>query len=421
LKALKSSSVELTQVLPVVRLRLERTWLTGRTWTWSQFRERILEHPVYAWFAARLVWTVSTATETRRSLTFRGDGQPVDSEDRLLPPPADNDTVALWHPIIPVEPDAVARWRAYFERYAIVQPIKQAHRETYVLTPAEAESGTYSNRFAGHIIRQAQANALGRSRGWSCRSRIWADVPNDSPTHIKLPAYGLAAEYWTEGVGGEAPEVTESQAYVFLKTDRVCFRQLIDGGDWRRDGGRGLVLGAAATRLVDVPPILFSEVMRDVDLFVGVASIGHDPAWLDGGSDAQHPNQWRRDVGWTYWHAFNAAELEESSRQRRSFIANLIPSLAIAAKLALDERYLIVSGTIRTYKIHIGTGNIMMEPEGRYLCIVPRSIAEKPANGRVLLPFEGDNLLSVILSKAFMLANDITITDRSILEQIRGR
>ena len=36
------------------------------------------------------------------------------------------------------------------------------------------------------------------------------------------------------------------------------------------------------------------------------------------------------------------------------------------------------------------------------------------------LPFEGDNTLSVILSKAFLLADDDKIKDRSILSQING-
>jgi hypothetical protein len=40
---------------------------------------------------------------------------------------------------------------------------------------------------------------------------------------------------------------------------------------------------------------------------------------------------------------------------------------------------------------------------------------------RVLLPFEGDTTLSVILSKAFLLADDTKITDLTIVRQIRGR
>lgn len=48
------------------------------------------------------------------------------------------------------------------------------------------------------------------------------------------------------------------------------------------------------------------------------------------------------------------------------------------------------------------------------LCIVPA-----PAGGvNVRLPFEGDNMLSIILSKAATLAADDKITDPSILSQL---
>ena len=57
-----------------------------------------------------------------------------------------------------------------------------------------------------------------------------------------------------------------------------------------------------------------------------------------------------------------------------------------------------------------------MEPNDQYLCIVPghgRRAAE-----RVLLPFEGDQGLAIILSKAFLLAQDDQIEDETILSQI---
>jgi hypothetical protein len=38
-----------------------------------------------------------------------------------------------------------------------------------------------------------------------------------------------------------------------------------------------------------------------------------------------------------------------------------------------------------------------------------------------VLPFEGDNVLSIILSKAFLLAADDKITDPTILRQINHR
>lgn len=418
LKALQSSAKELEQALPVHRLRLERTWLTGRTWTGAIFRERMIAHDVMAWFASRLIWTVTPAAGGARTCLFEADGTGTGADDRPQPQLRDDDTVALWHPLDAVEPEMTHRWRDMLGRHGIVQPIKQAHRETYPLTVAELATGDYSNRFAGHILRQAQANALARLRGWSCRSRISADAPNDEPTHLRIPAFGLAAEYWTEGAGGDDPEVTDGAAYVFLQTDRVRFRRLEDRGDWRRDGGRGLVLGAEAVALASIPPIILSEVMRDIDLFVGVASIGHDPAWADAGATAQHPSQWRRGPADAYWHSFNSAELTESARTRHAFLANLVPKLAIAGRLRLEERHLVVQGDLGRYRIHIGSGNITMEPDNRYLCVVPGPTSAKQANS-IALPFEGDRLLSVILSKAAMLAKDTAIMDPTIRTQLR--
>lgn len=57
-----------------------------------------------------------------------------------------------------------------------------------------------------------------------------------------------------------------------------------------------------------------------------------------------------------------------------------------------------------------------MEPDDQYLCIVPeRNIKLDP---KIFLPFEGDSGLSLILSKAFLLAEDDKIKDPVILNQI---
>ncbi len=102
---------------------------------------------------------------------------------------------------------------------------------------------------------------------------------------------------------------------------------------------------------------------------------------------------------------------------RKAVLTNLIPKLKIAERCSFSERFLIVRGHLRTYKIHLGSGNILMEPNDQYLCIVPKqSVTE--VRERVFLPFEGDAQLSVILSKAFLLAEDNKITDPSITKQI---
>jgi hypothetical protein len=159
--------------------------------------------------------------------------------------------------------------------------------------------------------------------------------------------------------------------------------------------------------VADVPAIAFSEVMRDVDLFVGVTTIGADPQWLDRGER-------RFD---TYWHTWGFGELGEPAKVRREVIATLLPALKIADRATLGDRYLEVRGALHTYKIHLGSGNILMSPNDRYLCIVA---ARHPNDERLFLPFEDDPILSLILSKAFLLVDDRSITDASILRQIQA-
>ena len=58
-----------------------------------------------------------------------------------------------------------------------------------------------------------------------------------------------------------------------------------------------------------------------------------------------------------------------------------------------------------------------MEPNDQYLCIVPDRSTKSVPND-LYLPFEGDQTLAVILSKAFLLAADDKIQDPSITRQI---
>ena len=95
-----------------------------------------------------------------------------------------------------------------------------------------------------------------------------------------------------------------------------------------------------------------------------------------------------------------------------------MPRLKIAARCSLSDKFLSVRGDLRSYKIHLGSGNILMSPNDQYLCIVPKPSAAA-VGGKILLPFEGDHVLSIILSKAFLLADDSNIKDPTIVNQIR--
>ncbi len=396
LRALQKTVKDIVRMLPAQRDRIERLYLAPRAWDLATWRARYLDHSLLATLCRRLVWSFRDGDRTGQGIWQ--DGRLVDAGDHPLDWLRSETQVSLWHPL-GSDVATVLAWRRWLERHEVTQPFKQAHREVYVLTDAERQTATYSNRFAAHVLRQHQFAALCRERGW--RYTLQGQWDSANTPALELPGGALRAEFWVEMPAGEAP-TSQLAVYLQVTTDQVRFVT--------REG--------AAVRLAEVPPLVFSEVMRDVDLFVGVAGIGSDPTWQDQG---QRPGYGE------YWQRMAFGDLSASAQTRREILTTLLPKLKIADRCALEDRFLVVRGDLRTYKIHLGSGNILMEPGSRYLCIVPaRGQAASPGGqvspGRapqVVLPFEGDTTFSIILSKAFLLAADTRITDPTIVRQIR--
>ncbi|WP_309645939.1 DUF4132 domain-containing protein, partial [Phenylobacterium sp.] len=358
-------------------LRLEQSWVEGRGWSLADWRERYLRHPLRRPVVRALIWRVGSS-----DLMVAGDSF-IDVEGRAQEVPADA-RVRLWHPL-DATAEKVLAWRRRVLDLGVTQPIKQAHREIYVLTEAERRTGVYSNRFAAHILRQHQFRALCQARGWRYGLMGGWDGYN-TPTRA-LP--GLSVEYQVEVI--DDGRQTASGVALYLTTDQVRFTD---------DRDQTVELDA-------VPPIVFSEVLRDVDLFVAVTSVANDPGWTDGGPEGRNAGYWRE---WAF------GDLGQSAQTRRELIAWIAPRLSIADKLEVTDKFLVVTGRRQRYAIHFGSGNIQTRPGNRYLCIVPdRDPAEAAA---IKLPFTGDGLLSTILSKAFLLVDEDKIKDRTILSQL---
>ncbi|MFD7440780.1 DUF4132 domain-containing protein [Streptomyces sp. NPDC059909] len=339
---------------------------------YGRWRAELAGHPLARAVVRRLIWEIEVAP---------GDWRAVLPEAEHLPDAPDDASVRLWHPIRS-DPGTVRAWRDLLTERRVRQPFKQAFREIYLLTPAEEETRVYSNRFAAHLVHYHRMFALFRARGWtSDRLGPWDGGGEDAAERT------LAAGEWRIRFFHALADRAGDD--LLAATDQVRFARRVDGV-WRE------------APLADVPLLVFSEAMRDVDLFIGVTSIAADPDWTDRGPER------------AYWERAGFAELTESAEARRDALARILPRLKIADRCSLDGRFLVVRGGLRTYKIHLGSANILMEPDDAYLCIVP---SRGRADGRVFLPFEDDRL-SLILSKAFLLAADTDITDESILTQI---
>ena len=358
--------------------RLEELLSCDRSWPLEEWRGRYLGHPVTGPVTRHLIWVFETDGARVTGMPAADGTLRTTDGSRDLPAEA---TVRLWHPLL-APAGEVRDWRDHIVRVGERQPFRQAFRESYPCTPAELDTRTYSNRFAGHVLRHRQAYALFTERVWA--ATFLDNVGERGSARRDFPDAALTAVFRYSSLN-----VADSvHGNVLCSSDRVSFH---------RTGDRARV----PVPLQEVPVLVFSEAMRDVDLFISVASIGLDPHWADHGENAYLE----------YWQEFSFGELTETSLVRRDALARLLPKLKIASRLELTERFLRVRGRLNSYKIHLGSAGILIEPDDRYLCIVP-------AAGRtaVMLPF--DEVLNLIVSKALLLAADDKITDPSIVSQL---
>ena len=414
LKEIKAAATDLRKMLPAQRDRIENLYLEQKSWTYPLWRERYFDHTVVGTLARRLIWRFTNRERTAAGVFH--EGQILGRNGHVLDWLDDSTLVEMWHPM-QEEPREVLAWRDWLAELEVRQPFKQAHREVYLLTQAERTTRTYSNRFAAHVLKQHQFNALCAARGWKNKLRLMVD-DEYPPASRDMPTWGLRAEFWVEGLGENyGTDTTEAGTYLYLATDQVRFYSIDARQNFAHAGGGGYAAGwrgegaiSDPLELDEIPPLVLSEVLRDVDMFVGVASVGNDPNWSDGGPEGRY-----RD----YWTDYSFGALSATAKTRRQVLQRVIPRLKIANRCRLEDRFLIVQGDVRTYKIHLGSGNILMEPNDQYLCIVP---TQNPATGglttNLFLPFEGDRTLAIILSKAFLLAQDTNIKDPTILHQI---
>ena len=216
LKELKQATAEIGKTLTAVRARLEGCFLTDRSWTLADWRERCIDHPLTGILARRLIWRFTDGE--RSALGMWSGGALVDETGQALAPLSENAAVRLWHPLEST-PEAVLAWRRRLETHGVSQPFKQAHREIYLLTDAEIGTGTYSNRFAAHILRQHQFHALCRERGWSYQLQGGFDGGN-TPT-LTLPRHDLRVEFWVEPT--DLGALSDSGIHLHVSTDQVRF------------------------------------------------------------------------------------------------------------------------------------------------------------------------------------------------------
>lgn len=336
-----------------MRASLEQAMCRGDAFTGAELR-MLLSHPVLAPLLSQLVFI----GEALAGYPVQGGAQ-LEGHDgcrRGLPA---GTRLRIAHPHDLLAGGAWHLWQRECFVTERVQPFKQVFRELYLLTAQERDQGSVSGRYAGHQVNARQAAGLLTARGWVM-------APDEGPRRI-FHDEGLAA--WLSFQAGaftplevEAPPIAE-----------VTFGRL---GEWK------------PLDLEAVPPRVFSEVMRDVDLVVSVAHAGGvDP------------------------------EASASTVAMRTTLVRETCARLRLENVRLEGRHALVDGCLGHYSVHLGSAVVHRQPGGA-LCIVP---VHGQHHGRLFLPFADDDPKTAeVVSKVLLLARDQEIRDPTILEQIRA-
>jgi hypothetical protein len=348
--ALLDRRADLKRQASRMRQSLEQAMIRGDDFTGAELQQ-LFTHPVLKPLLERLV----LLGDGKRGYPT-SNGQDLRDHSGKVEPIGADEKLRIAHAYDLFAGGDWTRWQHECFVSERVQPFKQVFRELYVVTDQERKDNTISHRYTGQQVNPSQAMALFGGRGWTTRDGV-------SRTFYEA---GLTANV-TFRYGGGTPMEVEG-----LTLDVVNFNRR---GEW------GLV------PLAEIPPRIFSEVMRDGDLVVSVAHLGGvDP------------------------------EASASTVEMRTTLVKETCDLLKISNFTLKGAHVLIDGALNKYSVHLGSGVVHRQPGGA-LCIVPVGAQHR---GRLFLPFADDDPRTAeVISKVILLARDNEIQDPTILEQLR--
>jgi hypothetical protein len=343
---------ELRQQVARMRWSLESAMCRGDTFTGAELAQ-LAGHALLAPLLGRLV----LVGKGLMGYPQRG-GKALRNHAGRLKTIKKSDVLRIAHPSDFLESGQWDKWQHECFRAERMQPFKQVFRELYVVTKQEKTDGAASRRYAGQQVNPQQAYALWGQRGWHTQDGVFKTFFDEKMTVSVSFNYGYTTPLAVEG----------------LTFDTIDF--------YDRDREK-------AVPAANVPPRIFSEVMRDIDLVVSVAHAGGvDP------------------------------EASASTVEMRAALLRETAALLGLKNVRLKPPHVLIDGELANYSMHLGSATVHRLPGGA-VCLVP---VHSQHRGRLFLPFADDDPKTAeVVSKAILLARDHEIQDPTILEQLQQR
>ena len=398
-RAVATLAKEVEQAFLAQRVRLESSFVQPHGMPLAHWRQYFIEHPLLGFLGRRLIWAFRNGDGAERTGIWTEQGV-VDSMEKPVDL-AGAQTVRLWHPLAS-DPEEVRRWRERIFTMKIRQPFRQAFREFYEVTDGERETRRYSNRFAKVLMRQHQFASLCRARGWDYRL-MGTNFDGANTPMKKFDEWKMHVQFYVDLPPDRDPALLDSALgeqsgagiNLFIGSDQVRFYR--EGSEIAVD---------------EVPAILYSEVMRDIDLFTSVCAVGGDETWTDQGE---------RGTG-IFSEDYNLQELLGLIALRRETLALILPHTPINDRCKIHKTWMDVRGQLGPYRIEfVWGGAALITDSGIRRLKIPNKILDAVVLDFAAIPIDLDYRTEMILRKAYLLADDWKIESPDLVQQLMPR
>ncbi len=252
IEKLKNTASEAQKTLTLQRERLEKTYLSQTTFTYSHWQNAYANHGLLGTVVENLVWQVNSNTEKEWKTVWSSFGRFVDADKNPVEV-REEDLIRVLHPVL-LDNEELEYWQDFIKQKDLKQPFQQVFRNIFERTEEEIEE---SNRFEGVILSQKKLRMFAKIQGWNYK---WLTYPKVNRSFVTFQfdyqidnsekeskSQKIEIEFWVEALPSQPQNVKTSVVRLNKKAQPLSFAIL--------------------------DKVTFSEIFRAIQRIVNVSSI----------------------------------------------------------------------------------------------------------------------------------------------------
>ncbi len=328
--------------------------------SYSFWTKVYVDNSLMAIATKNLLWVINGSTGTQ---VARWNGGQFVGADNNPVTVSGQDTLSLWHPVNASEQE-LERWQRVYFANNLQQPFKQLFREFYRKPDSDNITDSDMANFSGYLLKKDTVAALAKAQGWTTTGLSSEDSDRVS---FKFQDSQLVAEFLVEEKYLDEYSKVRGSAHIVSK-------------------GLQFVSGKKGVALQSIPATYFSEIMRDIDLFVAKSLL-----YLDVEEERNYENT----AKWYWSPQFDF---------RLNFLMRICTAEGVDNKFQFEKPFIFIKNSKGVTRIHVGFGHIYADD----LTFEGNVADYKPKKGRKIrfLPGLDDGFIEKLYGKVMDSINE---------------